>query len=140
MLYKITPMGYFGRVHQNSRGPWFREWYAEDDGLEWYYAFHDMAGAKFLLSSNMTHQDRESFTRLWQAQKRTEGMSWFAGYWMSGEAIMRCSYFRNMAIGWRIASFVAVAQVFKYGFNMIAAQNYQPLIGAYLRKYHAHAA
>ena len=30
-------MGYFGRVHQNSRGPWFRKWYAEDDGLEWYY-------------------------------------------------------------------------------------------------------
>ena len=37
MLYKFGPMGYFGRVSQISRGPWFAEMQAEDDGLEYYY-------------------------------------------------------------------------------------------------------
>ena len=65
MLYKVTPMGYFGRVNQNSRGPWFREWYAEDDGLEWYYTFKDDSGLKFLLSSNMSLADRQNMTSIW---------------------------------------------------------------------------
>merc|ERR1712195_384978 len=47
---------------------------------------------------------------------------------------------RKMAIGWRVCSFFAVAQVFKYAFNYNAAQSYNPLIGAYLRKYHNSAA
>jgi len=41
MLYKFSPMGYFGRVSQISRGPWFAEMQAEDDGLEYYYMHHD---------------------------------------------------------------------------------------------------
>ena len=41
MLYKVTPMGYFGRVNQTSRGPWFKHLWAEDDGLEWFYQFAD---------------------------------------------------------------------------------------------------
>ena len=41
MLYKVTPMGYFGRVSKVSRGPWFSEFYAEDDNLEWFYTFNN---------------------------------------------------------------------------------------------------
>ena len=56
MLYKVTPFGYFGRVNQISRGPWFGEMNVEDDGLEWYYMFGDSSGnMKYLLSSNMSY-------------------------------------------------------------------------------------
>ena len=54
MLYKVTPMGYFGRVSQTSRGPWFKELLVEDDGLEWYYTYGDSMGMRYLLSNNMS--------------------------------------------------------------------------------------
>ena len=54
-LYKLTPMGYFGRVYQTSRGPWFRRLWAEEDNLELYYVYGDAEGQKILLSNNMSH-------------------------------------------------------------------------------------
>ena len=39
MLYKVSPFGYFGRVNKVSRGPWFNEYFVEEDGLEQYYVF-----------------------------------------------------------------------------------------------------
>lgn len=41
MLYKASPFGYFGRVSKTSRGPWFREQWVEEDGLEYLYVFGD---------------------------------------------------------------------------------------------------
>jgi hypothetical protein len=41
MLYKASPFGYFGRVSKISRGPWFNEFWVEEDGLEWFYMFGD---------------------------------------------------------------------------------------------------
>ena len=64
-------MGYFGRIQQYSRGPWFREWYAEDNGLEWFYDYKDSSGRKTLLSSNMSYADRENLARLYLSCRRT---------------------------------------------------------------------
>lgn len=66
MLYKFGPMGYFGRVNQISRGPWFAEMQVEDDGLEYYFMHQDnMGNMRYLLSNNMTYEDRESMIKLW---------------------------------------------------------------------------
>ena len=113
MLYKVTPMGYFGRVHQNSRGPWFRKWYAEDDGLEWYYAYKDDGGMKYLLSNNIPYLDRTRLARLYMAHNRVEGMVWFASYWASAETIMGCSVYRRWGLGWRVLGLFGFAQLYK---------------------------
>jgi hypothetical protein len=39
MLYKVDPMGYFGRVQKFSRGPWFNERNVEEDGLDYFYVY-----------------------------------------------------------------------------------------------------
>lgn len=134
-LYKLTPMGYFGRVYQTSRGPWFRRLWAEEDGLEFYYVYSDSTGLKYLLSNNMTHEDREDFSRLYAAHNRASGLAMFAGFACSLEVVSRVSRVRAMAAGWQVASFLAVAYGFKTLFNAYNAQTYGPLIGAYLRKY-----
>ena len=139
-LYKLTPMGYFGRVYQTSRGPWFRRLFAEEDNLELYYVYSDGEGQKILLSNNMSHEDREDFTRLFHAHNRASGLAMFAGFGLSLEFITRMSRFHGMAVCWKVASFFAIAYGFKSLFNMYNAQTYGPLIGAYLRKYHLHGA
>ena len=59
MLYKISSMGYFGGVAKVSKGPWFRDFFVEDDGLDWFYSFIDSEGKKcFLLSNNMAVADK----------------------------------------------------------------------------------
>ena len=66
MLYKFGPMGYFGRVSQISRGPWFAEMQVEDDGLEYYFMHQDNQGnMRYLLTNNMTYEDREAMLKLW---------------------------------------------------------------------------
>ena len=117
MLYKVTPMGYFGRVSQTSRGPWFKELLVEDDGLEWYYTYGDSMGMRYLLSNNMSVQDRENFARLYHAHNRASGLAMFAGFFAGFEVVSRHSYFKSMATGWRVASFFAVSYGFKTLFN-----------------------
>ena len=140
MLYKVTPMGYFGRVNQTSRGPWFKHLWAEDDGLEWYYQFADDSGVKYLLSNNMAIADREDFARLFHAHNRASGLAMFAGFFLGLEVVTRHSYFRGMAIGWKVASFFAVSYGFKSLFNAYNSATYGPVMGAYLRKYQHFAA
>ena len=41
MFYKINALGYFGGHYHVSRGPWFREFFVEDDGLDWFYTFRN---------------------------------------------------------------------------------------------------
>ena len=139
MLYKLTPMGYFGRVYQQSRGPWFRRMWAEEDNLELYYVYQDANGIKYLLSNNMSHEDREDFQRLFQAHNRASGLAMFAGFWCAMEIMTRRTYFSGMAWGWKLASFLAIGYGFKSIFNAWNAQTYAPLVGAYLRKYQNHA-
>ena len=136
MLYKVTPFGYFGRVSQISRGPWFAEMHVEDDGLEWYYVYLDGArNVKYLLSSNMSYDDRECFARMFWAQRRCSLLATAAGAFVGFEVVSRHPYFRGMATGWRLCSLLAVGYTAKTVFNMWNARTYGPLVGAYLRKY-----
>ena len=61
MFYKVTPFGYFGRVTKVSRGPWFREFMVEEDGLEYFYVYNNGEGVTFLLTNNIPVEDREKF-------------------------------------------------------------------------------
>ena len=136
MLYKSGPFGYFARVQQHSRGPWFAEMFVEDDGLEWYYVFKDNAGnTNYLLSSNMTYNDRTEYARMFWAQRRANLLATFAGLGIGIETINRVPYFKRMAIGWKMISLGAVAWAAKSCFNMWNAKTYGPVIGAYHRKY-----
>ena len=60
MLYKVGPMGYFGRVQKLSRGPWFSESLVEEDGLEYFYMFMSGGQPVYLLSNNVALDDREA--------------------------------------------------------------------------------
>ena len=135
MLYKFGGMGYFGRVDQVSRGPWFKRMFVEDDGLEWYYQYADANGLRFLLSSNMDVADREDFARLYHAHGRASGLAMFAGFFLGLEVVTRHAYFAKMAWGWKVCSFFAVSYGFKSMFNAVNGNTYGPLMGAYLRKY-----
>lgn len=114
MLYKFGPMGYFGRVSQISRGPWFAELQVEDDGLEYYYLHDDANGnVRYLLSNNMSYKDRTEFMALFQGQNRVCKMSLFAGLFLGVFAVNKVAYFKSMAWGWRCASVGALALCFK---------------------------
>jgi hypothetical protein len=119
MLYKVSPMGYFGRVKKLSRGPWFEEYKVEDDGLEYYYSFADDQGAKFLLSNNVPLYDRERLARLFKGHDRNKYLAYFAGVWLGLETVLRVPYFRRMAVGWRVLSVAALAVVYKTSFQML---------------------
>ncbi len=84
MLYKFSPMGYFGRVSQISRGPWFAEMQVEDDGLEYYYLHQDSNGTmRYLLSNNMTYKDRTELMALWNGQRRVTCLGWGLGLFVA---------------------------------------------------------
>jgi len=66
MLYKISSSGYFGGINKVSRGPWFREFTVEDDGIDWFYGFLDSEGNKvYLLSNNLNVEDRAKMSNLY---------------------------------------------------------------------------
>ena len=65
MLYKVSPMGYFGRVAKVSRGPWFNEGQVEEDGLEHYYVFGMGGSHAYILTNNIPIEDREKLQRLY---------------------------------------------------------------------------
>ncbi len=135
MLYKVSPMGYFGKNAQFSRGPWFHKHIAEDDGLEWYYTYFVNGERRIMLSSNLAFDDRENMSRLFKAYRRTEALAALAGLFLSVEVITRAPYFKQMAYGWKFLSFVGVAVGFKQLFSAYNSQTYGPIMGAYARKY-----
>ena len=133
---KFTAMGYFEGVPSVSKGPWFKEKFVEDDGLEWYYTFTDSEGKPcYLLSNNMELKDRESVASLYKSMNRINKISWFFGLWVGFEAVRLDSYFRKMALGWRGLSMLGIAWVFNGLATGHYAQSYNPLFSAYLRKY-----
>jgi len=117
MLYKASPMGYFGRVTQISHGPWFNQTQADDDNLEIYFRVLDTNGTHYLLSNNMSYEDREDFVRLYRASNRADWMAFAAGLGISMELTLKHPYFRKMAAGWRIVSMLGMATVLNGGFN-----------------------
>lgn len=134
-------MGYFGRVSQISRGPWFAEVQVEDDNLEYYYMHSDAAGnVRYLLSNNMAIEDRIEFSNMWKAHNRVNSMAWFGGLFVSTMAISKAAYFKGMAPGWKLLSWFAIAGVSKMAVNNYYGRTYGPLLGAYLRKYQNNSA
>jgi hypothetical protein len=90
MLYKVTAMGYFGGVAKVSRGPWFKDYFVEDDGLDWFYTFLDSDNNKcYLLSNNIQFEDREALSRMYHSQVRNNRIAWFFGAWAGVELCLR---------------------------------------------------
>lgn len=136
MLYKISSLGYFGGVAKVSRGPWYKEHMVEDDGLDWFYQFSDADGKQcYLLSNNMTMEDRDRVAHLYKTMCRNNTLAWFGGLWLGTEVVLADRYFRKMAIGWRFLSCVGIASVFKGLFMSWSSGLYAPTLGAYFRKY-----
>ena len=135
MLYKFGPMGYFGRTSQISRGPWFAELQAEDDGLEYYYMHQDAQGnMRYLLSNNMTFKDRTEMQALWSAQRRVTILGWGLGFFAGASLITHCPI-RKSAYGWKVLALIGSASVVKMAVCQYYSRTYGPLIGSYLRKY-----
>lgn len=139
MLYKVSPFGYFGRVAKVSRGPWFNEWYVEDDGLEYFYAFNSNGEIVYLLSNNIPLEDREKMQRMFKAIERNRYLAWFGGLWLGFEAVARVPYFKGMALGWKVMSMFGLGYLMKTGFTFYNAQTYGPIVSAFLRR-HGHTA
>lgn len=72
---------------------------------------------------------------MWRAQQRVNGMAWFGGFFVSTLWMSKDSYFRGMAPGWRVLSWIGIACVTKAAVNGFYGRTYGPLMGAYLRKY-----
>jgi hypothetical protein len=136
MLYKFTPMGYFGRVSQISRGPWFAEIQVEDDGLEYYYLHYDSNGnAHYLLSNNMSYEDRTRMQALHAGARRVENLGWGLGFFVGLSFISKDAWARKLAVGWKVLTFFATAGITKAVVCNYYGRTYGPLMGAYLRKY-----
>lgn len=90
---------------------------------------------RYLLSNNMTYEDRENMIKLWSAQRRVTGLAWGFGFLVASYAITKAPQLKSMALGWRCCSFLGVALVTKMACSTYNARTYGPLIGGYLRKY-----
>lgn len=135
MLYKVDPMGYFGRVQKLSRGPWFQEAMVEEDGLDYYYVFSTNNGLANLLTNNIPMQDRDRLHRLYDAFQRNRYLAWFGGLWVGFEVTARCSCFTKMAIGWKLLSMLGMAWAVKTSVQLYNGFYYGPIFSAYFRKY-----
>jgi hypothetical protein len=129
--------GYFASPVKVSRGPWFREIQVEDDGLDYYYVYKNQDNKKkYLLSNNVALKDRVGLENVYTAYKRNYLLSTFAGLWAGAEIVTRVGYFKKMAPGYRLLSFVALglyaAEEFRY---YSAGYYYMPLLCSYFKKY-----
>mmetsp|Transcript_8325 Transcript_8325/g.7373 ORF Transcript_8325/g.7373 Transcript_8325/m.7373 type:complete len:260 (+) Transcript_8325:18-797(+) len=134
---RLIAPGYFSRPPKVSRGPWFREYYVEDDGLEYYYSYKNADGTtKYLLSNNLPIEERQNLERLYTGYKRNSALSSFAGLWTSYELVTRVPYFRRMLSGWRFVSFLVMgsllAKEFRYS---TAGYYYMPLLCSFYKRF-----
>ena len=134
---RLIAPGYFGRPAKVSRGPWFREYSVEDDGLEYYYQYKNGDGEnKYLLSNNIPLQDRQSLEKLYTGYKRSSALSYFAGIWTSFELVTRVPYFRKMLPGWRFISFLALGSYLSLEYRYYSGgYYYMPLLCSFFKKY-----
>ena len=90
---------------------------------------------RYLLSNNMSYQDRTELERLWAGARRVTNLGWFGGAFVSAIWMTKDPYFRGMASGWRVLSFIGIAAATKMLVCQYYARSYGPLIGSYFRKY-----
>jgi hypothetical protein len=99
----LSAPGYFARPNKVSRGPWFKEYIAQDDGLEYYYQYSDEDGnTKYLLTNNIPWQDRERLQNLYFGFNRANNLSLFGGLWLGVEAITRVGRLRKTGWGLKL--------------------------------------
>jgi|TARA_B110001450_G_scaffold7148_1_gene7298 hypothetical protein len=128
-------MGYFGGVAKVSRGPWFRDYWIEDDGLDWFYNFTNSDGNKsYLLSNNLAIEDRNKMSHLYHTMVRNNRISWFVGGWAAFEIVTKDAWFKQLAHGWKGCWWLAIAYAAKSGLMLWSSSMYGPVMGAYLRK------
>ena len=140
MLYKVGSMGYFGGVAKVSRGPWFRDYWVEDDGLDWFYTFLNSEGQKnYLISNNMSIEDRNKMSHLYHTMVRNNRISWFFGLWASFETNRLVPWFKKQAHGWKFLNVLLLGYLYKSLAMSWSSQMYGPIMGAYLRKYSSQA-
>jgi hypothetical protein len=134
---RLLPPGPFASPPKISRGPWFKEWMVEDDGLEYFYTYKNADGhKKFLLTNNISIKDREALEKLYKGYNRNSQLSMAAGMWTSFELFSRVGSLRKMAYGWRALAFLAVGATLSYDFRYwTAGYYYMPIMNAYFKKY-----
>lgn len=132
----ISP-GPFARPSKVSKGPWFREYFVEDDGLEYYYTYKNGEGeSKNLLSNNVPLKDRENLERLYTSYKRNSALSTFAGLWTSFELVTRVPYLKRLLPGYRILAFFALGKLISYEYRYYSGgYYYMPLLTSMFKKY-----
>lgn len=116
------------------RGPWFRAWYAEKDGLEVFYVRKNAGKKEILLSNNMTWQDREAMEHMYSSANRNsillKGFSLWAGFELYSHALSRTHV--GFSRIWRAA---LGAWLVYYFTSKQVGKKYTPLMNAYFNKY-----
>ena len=127
----------FAPVAILDQAAWYKQAWAEDDGLEKYYRHYNRSTGQFnyLLSNNMTYKDRTQFDYLFKAHKRADYIVHAFSFWAAFETLQRVSQLKKLAIGWKVVSLFGIAWSYKQVGNYYTSARYNPLIGAYLRKY-----
>ena len=72
---------------------------------------------------------------MYKAHARSNTLASAASLYLSIETILRVPHFKKMAIGWRLTSMLGLTWGYRQIFNTYSSYKYQPLLGAYLRKY-----
>lgn len=134
---RLIAPGYFSRPSKVSRGPWFRELWVEDDGLEYYYQYKNGNGEqKYLLTNNIPLAERESLQNLYNGYKRNSALSTFAGLWGGFELVTRVPFFKRMLPGYRFISFLVIGKLLAMEFRYYTGgYYYMPLLCSYFKKY-----
>ena len=83
----------------------------------------------------MSYSDRENMGRIYQTQVRNSRIAWFLSIWLSMETVTRQKYLRSMALGWKFLSAIGIAYTYQSAMMAYSSQNYNPIVGAFLRKY-----
>ena len=140
-MYGATPNSVFMDIPTIPRGPWFKEMVVQDDGLEYFYKMRDQEGnMKFLISNNLTWQDREDLSGLYKSAYRTKGLVFFSSAYVAFEIFNRIARLSKMGLGTKlvggfIATCLIAGQVYDYSFN----KYYGPMFAAFYKKYESHA-
>lgn len=117
MMYGMSSKYYWGGYAKVSRGPWFREAWVEEDGLDWFYTFLDNDNNKnYLLSNNLQLEDRDAMSALYKSHHRNNRLGWFAGGWLSFEMVTKLKYCKSSALGWRCVQWLGMTFALKQAF------------------------
>ena len=90
---------------------------------------------RYLLSNNLSAEDRLVFDNLYKAHNRVCWLAGGAGLVIAVEMTLRLQRLKAMAPGWRFLSCVGLAFAAQSAILLYSSRQLTPLLGAYLRKY-----